>query len=266
MNLDTLVQTFRSQATSTNSIILNRDVLPQTELDKLSTAFLLGKDQFLTVTNITASDIPDPQAGTLQISAGATSLLKQSNIIPRLTFTVDANGVVQYLIAAPMSDKWTFTDSFPNLTIFPFNQVKVSKSYFIYSSLAHNSYFPWPDKPTESISLAAGQNFASWMTLNIFSGAISLLKEILDATLSYKISGPFSPQDPNPYPVTTLTLPLGTETFSITDDLTIGNLSLIIDISEPGDESFQTVEMSLAASTSDLLFSVAISEADPSLT
>jgi hypothetical protein len=91
MNLDTLVQTFRNQATSTNSIILNSDVLPQTELDKLSTAFLLGKNKFLTVTNITAADIPNPVNGTLQISAGTTAVLKQTNVGPALTFTVDAN-------------------------------------------------------------------------------------------------------------------------------------------------------------------------------
>jgi hypothetical protein len=265
MNLDTLVQTFRNQATSTNSIILNSDVLPQTELDKLSTAFLLGKNKFLTVTNITAADIPNPVNGTLQISAGTTTVLKQTNVGPALTFTVDANGAVQYLIAAKMSDSWSFTDSFPNLTVFPFKQVKVSKTFFVYSSLPKDSYAPWSDKPTETISLKAGLNFASWMTLNIFSGALTLLQQILSATLSYKISGPFAPDDVNPYPVTTLTLPLANETFKITDDLSIGNLSLIIDISTPGD-SFQDIEMSLAASTGDLVFSVGISESDPALT
>ena len=265
MTIETLVQIFRSQASSSNSIVLNRDVLPQTELDKLSAAFLLGKNEFLTVTNITAGDIPDPKNGTLEISAGSTSLLKQSNITPRLTFTVDANGIVQYLIAARMSQTWTFTDSFPNLTVFPFKQVKVSESYFVYSSLAQDRYFPWSNKPTESISLAAGLNFASWMTLTILSGASSLLEKILVPTTPFKISGPFSPNDPNPYPVTTLTLPLGTGTFQITDGLSIGNLSLIIKISEPAD-SVQKIEVSLAASTGDLQFSVAISQGEPVLT
>ena len=265
MNIDTLVQTFRSQATSSNSIVLNTDILPQSELDKLSAAFLLDPGQFIEVTNVTAADIPDPVNGILQISAGTTSVLKQSNVVPAFTFTVDANGVVQYLIAAKMSDSWKFTDSFPNLTVFPFNQVKVSRTYFIYSSLTQASYFPWSDKPAESVSLAVGLNFASWMTLNIFTGAISLLLQILNATTAYKIFGPFTPEDPNPYPVTTLTLPLESETFKITDDLSIGNLSLGIDISEPGDDAFQMIEMSLAASTSDLLFSLGISDGDPIL-
>src|SRR5262245_20852690 len=266
MNLDTLVQTFRSQATSNNAIVLNADVLPQSELDKLSTAFLLGTGKFLTVANVTAADIPDPVNGKLQISAGTTSVLNQSNVIPRLPFTVDANGVVQYLISAQMADNWKFTDSFPNLTIFPFNQVKPSKTYFVYSSLAQAGYAPWPDKPSETISLAAGLNFASWLTLSIFSGAISLLQQILSTTLAYKFYGPMSPGDPNPYPVTTLTTQLGTETFKITDDLTIGNLSLSIDISDSTTYEFQTIGMMLAASTGDLLFSVDISEGDPSLT
>lgn len=265
MTIDTLVQTLRNQAASTNSIVLNNDVLPQTELDKLSSAFLLGQGKFLTVTNVKPSDIPDPQNGIVQISAGTTSALKQSNLIPALTFTVDANGVVQYLIAIRMSDSWKFADSFPNLDVYPFNQVTVSKSYFIYSSLSKSSYSPWSDKPNESISLAPGLNFASWMTLNIFTGAVSLLLQILDTTTAYKISGPFSPDDPNPYPITNLTLPLVNETFKITDDLSIGNLSLSISISDASD-SFQTIDMTLAASTSDLVFSVLISEADPALT
>src|SRR5260370_21736433 len=232
MTLDTLVQTLRSQATNNNSIVLNSDVLPQAELDKLSTAFLLGKDQYLTVTDIKPSDVPDPQAATLTIFAGKTSLLKQSNIVPRLVFTVDANGVVRYLIAAAMSESWKFTDSFPKLNVFPFNQLAVFNACFVYSSVAQDNYAPWPTKPGESISLATGLNFAGWMTLNIFSGALALLEQILDARTAYRFSGPFSPDATNPYPVTTLTQQLGTTSFQITDGLNIGNPAFIINLSE----------------------------------
>ena len=75
MNLDTLVQTFRNQATSTNSIILNSDVLPQTELDKLSTAFLLGKN--IGATNIVALD----ERGQEAFNDKITVLAEPGNIV-----------------------------------------------------------------------------------------------------------------------------------------------------------------------------------------
>lgn len=265
MTLDTVVQTLRNQATANNSIVLNTDILPQAEVDQIRTAFLLGTDQFLTITNIKVSDIPDPQAGTLQVSAGTAALLKQDNIVPKLTFSVDQSGAIQYLIAAPMGQSWKFTDSFPNLTISPFNQVTVSDTCFVYSSIAQESYLPWAEKPTEAISLAAGLNFASWMTLNIFGGAVALLEQILDATTAYKFSGPFSPDDVNPYPVTTLTLELSAKNLKLTDQLTIGSPSLVIEVTEPVG-SIQNVDLRLTASTEDLQFSVGICGNDPALT
>lgn len=263
MTIDTLVQTLRNQAKN-KSIILNSDVLPQTELEKLSQAFMLGQGKFLTVSDIEPGQIPDPQAGTLTISAGKISVFKQS-IVPRLVFTVDANGAVQCLITAAMNTAWKFTDSFANLNVFPFNKLAVSDACFIYSSTAKDNYSPWSTKPGEKISLAAGLNFGGWLTLDIFKGAIKLLGQILDVRTAYRFSGPFSPDDKKTYPVTTLTQQLGTSSFQITDGLSIGNPALVINISEPT-ESVQAIELRLAASTDDLEFSVGLNEGDPALT
>lgn len=264
MTLDTLVQTLRTQAQK-NSIVLNSDVLPQAEVEKLRQAFMLGQNEFLTISDVKPENIPDPQAATLTISAGKTKLLNQSNIVPRLVFTVDASGAVQCLIAAPMSKAWNFIDSFPKLNVFPFNKLTVSDACFIYSSTAKDNYSPWPNKPGENISLAADLNFAGWMTLDIFKGAIKLLGQILDVRTAYRFSGPFSPDAKNPYPVTTLTQQLGTRSFQITDGLSIGNPALVINIAEPS-ESFQAIELRLAARTDDLEFSVSLNEGDPALT
>lgn len=264
MTLETLAQALRAQATSTNSITLNADVLPQAEADAVSAAFLLGAGQYLTVSGVTAADIPDPQGSALQVSAGSVSLFKQSNITPHITFTADEQGAVQCVVAAGMPAGWGFASSFPDLVVFPFDDLSPSETYFVYASQPQDAFYPWADKPTEGIALAAGLNFASWMTLDIFSGAVAVLEEVLSVTTAYKFSGPFSADESNPYPVTTLTLKLSDATFEITDQLSVGDLSLIVEITEPVD-SVQNISLSLAAFTTDLEFSVGISGSDPSL-
>ena len=119
MTLNTLAQKLRDQATSNNSIVLNGDILSQAQGAAIRTAFQLATDQFLTVSGVSAKDIPDPAGGKLQISAGTTSLLKQAHLATSLVLTLDDKDVLQCAIVLGLTDRWTFKDSFPGLDFFP---------------------------------------------------------------------------------------------------------------------------------------------------
>ncbi len=263
MDLNTLAQTLRNQAKQSASIILDETVLNQTDVNAIRELFLLSDKQYLIITQVKESDIPDPNEGLLTLSVGLLTVFDQVGITPKLTFSIGTNNDVQCLLFIAMKSGWKFTDSFPNLTLFPFNSVTLADSCFIYTS-TQNNYIPWSGHAQETISLAAGLNFAAWMTLDIFNGAATLLEQLVDAKTSYLFYGPFSPSLGLPYPVTELALPLSTSSFTITNGLSIGTPSILLAVSQSVNK-LQTISLGLEAKTDDLAFSVDMSSSDPAL-
>ena len=275
--LNQLVETFKNQVINNSSIILNEDILSQEELTRIRQVFWLQEDEYFTINNIVVDDIPEPEGELLEISAGRTGilpLLQQSFIVPRLIFKLDEDNIVHFLIALRLNEDWSFKETFPNVSnIFPFNEnvILFSDSYFIYSSQAQSEYSPWLNIPSGVVApqnglidLKAGLNFASWITLDIFSTATDWLKEVIDTNRKYKCWGTLTPRRVNPYPVMKLTAPLLGSNFNLADKLALGNPAIIIEITEPI-RLIQRIGLRLAVSTEDLEFSVNLSRSSPGL-
>jgi hypothetical protein len=268
MDLTTLAEQLKTQATNNNSIVLDQTLLSSDQLKQISLGFMLGDDKNLTIEGVTPSDIPAPQDDSLTIEVGTSSLLNQKSVPTKLIFTINDNKA-QVLIAAKMSASWAFKDSFPNLVQFPFSNLTLTDTYFIYAPAHQSSYQPWSDKPQETITLEAGLNFAAWLTLDGFSSILTLLTDIIGADTSYKFFGPFTPTADAKYPVGTLSSLLSTKDFFIGYDpllLRISNPTFVTQISKP-EKLIQDIDLELQGMSSlGLDFSLGISSTGDSLT
>ncbi|HBF34206.1 TPA: hypothetical protein DDW35_06545 [Candidatus Sumerlaeota bacterium] len=267
MDLNSLVQTLRQQASATQTLSFNTDFLSQAQIDALGSAFALSTGTILTINGITSSDIPDPVNGTINIAAGTVDVLNQTQLPAQVVFCIDASATVQFTLCITLPTAWQFKNSFSNLTVFPFNELSATCSCFIYATQQQTSYLPWSqtsEHATDSVSLTSGLNYAGWLTLSVLQGALTLLESILNTDLSYKFTGPVTINSAYPYPVLTLTTPLVDQMFTITSGLSIGNLSLVIAIAAPVD-LIQDITLELVASTDDLGFGVELAANDPAL-
>jgi len=254
MDLDTLVQILRKQAGDDDKVTFDKDFLTDTQIDALRAGFALDSKAFLTIDGITAGDIPDPSNDEVVLTAGTVAVLSQSGMALRVVFTVDTTKVLQFTIAVDLPESWQFKDSFEQLTLFPFDQVTASESRTIYATRTVETYFPWPAQPTQSVALAPGLNIATWLQLDIFKGAMTLLKQIINGSDKYKFFGPVVPGG-EAYPVMNLVSPLAAQSFTIVSGLSIGDLALAIDVSPPL-KGIQNLSMRLQAGTQDLAFGV----------
>ncbi len=257
MDLNTLVQILRRQAGGDNKVIFNKDFLTDAQIDALRAGFALASDAFLTINGITAGDIPDPADAKVVLTAGSVDVLSQTKMSLRVVFTVDASQVLQFTIAVNLPENWQFKDSFETLTVFPFDQVVASSSLAIYATEIVDTYLPWPAMPTESVALVPGLNIATWLQLNIFSGALVLLQQVLNSTDKYKFYGPLLPSGGTSYPVLNINSPLAAKLFKIVDGLSVGDLALALDVSPP-QMDIQNLSMRFQAGTVDLIFGVEI--------
>jgi hypothetical protein len=258
MDLNTLAGVLRGQANHQQSIVFNSDFLSAAQIAALQSGFDLAAQSYFTINAITAGDIPDPSDQQLVLTAGATNVLAQQGLALKVVFTVDATQTLQFTIAVEFAAGWQFADSFPHLTVFPFNQVSASGSHAIYATQPASAYFPWPDQATESVALVAGLNMASWLQLNIFSGALVLLQQVLNNTDKYKFFGPIAVSAATPYPVMDIGSPLLAQSFTIIPgQLTVGKLALGINVSAP-QARLQNLTMRFSASTENLTFGVEI--------
>src|SRR5215213_9520577 len=161
MDLNTLAANLRAQAGADSKIVLNGSVFAEEKVrEGIRSAFALLSGADLTIA-VKASDIPDPTtAGVLTISTATASVLNQTNLPVRVTFSVTSGGAVQAIIIFEMASSWKFSDSFKGLDVFPFNLLQTSGSHFVYTTVKQ-SQFAWPDKPSPSIDLERGLNFLS---------------------------------------------------------------------------------------------------------
>lgn len=256
MDLNTLVQILRQQAKQTETVVFNRDFLANDQIAALQAGFALGADTFLTIDGITEGDIPDPSDQQVVLTAGTVDVLAQTGLSLRVVFTVDAEEL-QFTIAVDLPSDWQFKDSFPSLTVFPFDDVVATSSLAIYSTEPVDPYYPWPDMAKGGVALVPGLNIATWLQLNIFSGALVLLEQILNGTDKYKFFGPVTAGGGTAYPVLNINSPLLAKLFKIVEGLSVGDLGIALDVSSP-QMAIQTLGMRFQAGTVDLIFGVEI--------
>jgi hypothetical protein len=256
MDLNTLAGVLRQQARRNASVVFDQSILAPAQVAALQAGFGLGAEPFA-IAGIAEGDIPDPAGGQLVLAKGTVAVLGQQGLVPRVVFANDAQGALQFTIDLALPPGWKFADSFATLTLFPFAQATPNDSHAIYASASADAWAPWPGQPAERIALEPGLNLASWLVLDIFSGALVLLEQIVNGTDKYKFFGPVRLLDGAPYPVISLASPLAAGSFKITDGLEVGGLALGMEVSAPQGR-LQGFSMRLSASTADLQFGVEI--------
>lgn len=237
MNLDTLAANLRTQASAKSALVLDATVFPAAVLDDLRTAFALAAGANLTVTGVRAADIPDPVGGRLTIAGGKASVLNQKDVGIALTFAASGEKL-EAVIVATMSTSWTFSDSFKELAVFPFQSLKLSNPHFVYATTPRPQ-FSWPGESSAVVPLAAGMNFLSYVTLAQFSVVTDLVGKLMGVA-PLKLYGPFGPKAGEQLPVGTLTAPLTAGTFGIgapSYALTLGSPEVAVSIGTSDDLS-----------------------------
>ncbi|MGB3510699.1 MAG: hypothetical protein WBA93_15990 [Microcoleaceae cyanobacterium] len=259
-DLNTLASNLKAQATANSTIVLDNTVFSSDVLADIRTAFALATDANLTLTGVNATDIPAPANGVLTISVGTASALNQHGLGISLTFMAPG-GSLEAIITATMSDAWKFSNSFKDLDIFPFQNLKTSAAHFVYATAEQTAY-PWPGEPSYTIPLEPGLNFLSDVTLDNFS-VISTLLGTLIGSKPFKFYGSFAPTDGQHLPVGTLKAPLGSGTFGIgvaPNALTLANpaVAVRIDTSDT-DNPLQNIDLLVEADYNNTLeFAVGI--------
>ena len=152
MDLNNLASRLRAQAEASGKIELDSSVFDDEKTRAaIRSAFALPSDSNLKI-GVKSSDIPDASAGgVLTISKATASVLKQTDVPVRLTFTAP-NGALQAIISFEMGPSWKFNNSFKGLDDFPFNLLETSGAHFVYTTVAQSN-FAWPGETSHSVDL-----------------------------------------------------------------------------------------------------------------
>lgn len=193
------------------ALVLDAAVVGQKTAAALAAAFALPSGQSLTLTGVTPGDITGPAGGVLTIGTGTAPVLKRSGVPVTVAFSV-TGGTLQTTVAVTMPADWTFIDSFPGLTAFPFDLLKVSGALFVYSTTTQSA-FTWPGE-SSTAALVPGLNLLCWLGFGGVSLAGALLGE-LSGTKTWPVHGPFSPVAGEVLPVGELSAPISGQGFSI---------------------------------------------------
>ncbi|HEU5271284.1 MAG TPA: DUF6603 domain-containing protein, partial [Jatrophihabitans sp.] len=193
--------------------VLDDTVLAAATAGELATAFGLAEGSYLTVNGVAAGDINDPSGNQLTISTGTGSVLAQTGVPLTLTFSI-SGGALQLLVLATMGKDWTFTSSFADLTLFPFDSLTVSDAHFAYATVEQPSY-AWPDDPHSSIDLPPGQNLLCQLGLGGVSLIATLLGSVIGKDNNFRCWGPFAPTTGQQLPVGMLTASVTSSGFGI---------------------------------------------------
>jgi hypothetical protein len=245
-DLGSLATHLRSLAEANQPIVLDDSILAAATATELGTAFALADDASLTVTGVAAGDIPDPAGNELTISTGKADLLQLTDAPVTLSFSI-SGGALQLAATATMPDGWTFTDSFAELTLFPFDSLTVTDARFVYSTVEQPS-FEWPDDPKSTIDLQPGQNLLCQIGLGGFSMIATLLGAVIGKDNSFRCFGPFAPTSGQQLPVGTLTAAITSSSFSIGSTpnvLSLANPRVAVSIGTADDDTEPVQEIDL---------------------
>ena len=212
-DLGALAAHLRSLADAHQPVVLDDSIRAATSATAIAVAFSLPVGQSLRVTGIAPGDIGDPIDGVLTISTGTGPVLRLTGVPIALSFWI-AGSTLQLSVTATMPGHWTFTDSFTDLTLFPFDSVTVSDARFVYSSVEQPT-FSWPGEEHTTIDLLPGQNLLCRLGLGGVSLVANLLGAVIGKDNSFRCYGPFAPTAGQQLPVGTLTASIDTSGFSI---------------------------------------------------
>jgi hypothetical protein len=212
-DLTVLATHLRSLAGAHQPIVLDDSILAATSATAIAVAFALPAGQNLRVTGIAPGDIGDPTDDVLTIGTGTGSVLRLAGVPIAVSFWI-AGGTLQLSVTATMPGRWTFTDSFTDLTLFPFDSLTVTDARFVYSSVEQPT-FSWPGEEHATIDLQPGQNLLCRLGLGGVSLVANLLGAVIGKDNSFRCYGPFAPTAGQQLPVGTLTASIDTSGFSI---------------------------------------------------
>lgn len=240
MDLNQLAEDLRAQANHNSTIVLGASVFAEaTVREAIRAAFALDDEADFTISEVQASDIPDPADGVLTIAAGTTSVLKQKKVRASLTF-ISSNDDLQAIIVTEMEPKWTFKDSFGGLDRFPFKFLEPSHARFVYATAAQSEY-AWPGDADTKIELAEGLNFLSQISILHLTKSLKALKSLIGETsATRKFYGPLTLADGQTLPAGKLTAPLDVGPLVIGDShdrLTLSGPTIAVEIEEPSEDS-----------------------------
>lgn len=238
MDLKQLADSLRQQATTNSAVVLDDTVFTGAVVAAIRSAFALPSATNLTISDVQASNVPEPVDGVLTISGGKVSVFKQTKVPVSVTFT-SPGSALQAIIVVELADNWNFKDSFAGLDRFPFNLLTTSGGRFVYTTVKQSQY-PWPGERESKIELAAGLNFLAHVTFQHLPELQNLLKPVIgDLSLSLKFYGPFTPKDGQRLPVGKLRAPLGEGSFEVGADkfkLSVSTPAIVVEIGEATDE------------------------------
>ena len=256
MDLNTLVNTLRDQAREKSKIVLDDSVLNAEVRKKIRVAFALESDKDLIIAPVDPSNFPQPSAeGVLTITGGTAKVLNQNNVPIGLTFTV-ANGTVDVVIVATMSESWKFKDSFKDLDTFPFTWLDISRARFVFTTVARSA---WPDEANSTIPLEEGLNSVSQVAPKNFSSVPSPVRELI-GDVSRKFYGSLTPKSRQNWPVGTLRAAISDGKFEVGDDpikLSLGAPKLAVRIGE-ATEAFPIQQLDLFVEAKFNKFQIAV--------
>lgn len=219
MDLNTLAAKLRAQAGAKSTIVLNDTIFEDEAVRTgIRSAFALSSGADLEIKGV--KDIPDPSAdGVLAISAGKTSVLKQSDVPVKLIFTSRDGEPLQATIVTEMDSGWEFRKSFEDLDTYPFKLLKTSGARFVYTTVEQPQY-AWPEDETKTIKLEQGLNFLSNVTFKQIATILPKVKSLLEPLglnwdLSFDFYGRFTPVDGQPLPVGKIRAKLGSGEFKV---------------------------------------------------
>jgi uncharacterized protein DUF6603 len=247
-DLIALAAYLRGLAAKNQPITLDGTVLDAATATALATAFALPGGQSLKVTGVAPGDIGEPKNNLLTISTGTGAVLQLAKVPITLSFWI-AGGTLQLSVTATMPGNWTFTESFPRLTLFPFDSLTVSAAVFVYSTVEQPA-FSWPGENGTTVDLKPGQNLLCRLGLS----GVPLLAKLLGAAIGQGTSlpcfGPFAPTAGQILPVGTLTAPIGGSGFTIgtaPNALSLTNPRVAVRIGTADDDNDQVQEIDLLA-------------------
>ncbi|PKH51755.1 hypothetical protein CXF68_14150 [Tenacibaculum sp. Bg11-29] len=185
MSLSNLTEVFKKQAAdNSGNITINEKtftdagLMSPVDLDVLLTKGYSLEEGVSLLIDTSYTTIPDPVEDILTISNGNTAILNvdKPNTSVLLTITATGNNI-QISIVISLKD-WSFSTSWQYMTGGVFDSLPYSTPAFIFSS-EDTDGFVWEK---EAITLKAGQNFASLITLT------GILKPVIEFLSSWVAS------------------------------------------------------------------------------
>lgn len=255
--LSKLRQNILSQIQGSKPLILDDSIVTSEDASKISTDFGLTSGN-LQITGLTKSEIlPENPTTDITISAGATTFLGTPSSSVDLKFTI-VEDKVQLVMQIEFSD-WKLEKAFSsNTLVYPFDQMTLTKTTFIYSSVAQ-SIIPKFEGYTQALELSAGLNLVSEISLT----STTVLSKILGTKLPgfpITLYGSFSAKESTAYPICSLNALLTSDTVDVLGLISLSHFSLFAEITDPGNGYIQDFNFGVNVNSSDFDYKIYISE------